>query len=57
MSFIDEKDIPTSLLLPSDDKLEADQAIGDLKAYAFITQRGEVFARYSPTRSIVLREH
>ena len=41
MSFLAEKDIPASLLPPADDELEADKAIGALKAYAFITQREE----------------
>ncbi len=39
MSFLSEKDIPISLFPPADDELEADEAIGALKAYAFITQR------------------
>ena len=41
MCFLAEKDIPASLLPPADDELEADEAIGTLKAYAFITQREE----------------
>jgi hypothetical protein len=41
MSFFAEKDIPKSLLPPADDELQKDEAIGVLKAYAFITQRGE----------------
>ena len=40
MSFLAEKDIPAPLLPPAD-KLDRDEAIGTLKAYAFITQRGE----------------
>ncbi|RFU73729.1 kinesin light chain [Trichoderma arundinaceum] len=38
MSIFAEKDIPKSLLPPSK-RLEATEAIGTLKAYAFITQR------------------
>ncbi len=41
MSFLAEKDIPRSLLPSVDEELDADEAIGTLKAYAFITQRGE----------------
>ncbi len=41
MSFFAEKDIPRSLLPPADDELQVDEAIGVLKAYAFITQRKE----------------
>ncbi|KAF7118673.1 hypothetical protein CNMCM5793_008211 [Aspergillus hiratsukae] len=37
--FLAEKDIPISLLPPASDQLEADEAIGILKAYAFITNR------------------
>ncbi|KAF7136892.1 hypothetical protein CNMCM5793_006507 [Aspergillus hiratsukae] len=37
--FLAEKDIPVSLLPPASDQLEADEAIGILKAYAFITSR------------------
>lgn len=37
--FLAEKDIPVSLLPPATDQLEADEAIGILKAYAFITNR------------------
>lgn len=37
--FFAEKDIPTSLLRRADDGLQFDEAIGVLKAYAFITQR------------------
>ncbi|KAI1132527.1 hypothetical protein F5Y10DRAFT_196580 [Nemania abortiva] len=42
MSFIAEKGIPRSLLplVTGTDELQADEAIGILKAYAFITQRG-----------------
>ncbi|RYP06025.1 hypothetical protein DL765_009639 [Monosporascus sp. GIB2] len=39
MCFLSEKEIPRVLLPPADDELEADEAIGTLKAYAFITQR------------------
>lgn len=40
MSFLAEKEIPRSLLPAADtSKLQADEAIGVLKAYAFITQR------------------
>ncbi|GFF32215.1 hypothetical protein IFM61606_02474 [Aspergillus udagawae] len=35
--FLAEKQIPISLLPPASDQLEADEAIGILKAYAFIT--------------------
>jgi tetratricopeptide (TPR) repeat protein len=38
MCFLAEKDIPMSLLPPADE-LEAEEAIGTLKAYAFITER------------------
>lgn len=37
--FLAEKDIPISLLPPASDQLDADEAIGILKAYAFITNR------------------
>ena len=40
MSFMAEKDIPRTLL-PAGDELEVDEAIGTLKAYAFITERGQ----------------
>ncbi|KAM0520541.1 hypothetical protein ACHAPE_002935 [Trichoderma viride] len=39
MCFLAEKEIPASLLWTADDELEADEAIGALKAYAFITER------------------
>ncbi|KAK6444220.1 hypothetical protein FP744_10000468 [Trichoderma asperellum] len=39
MCFFAEKEIPASLLRTADDELEADEAIGALKAYAFITER------------------
>ena len=39
MYFPGEKDIPASSLLPADNELEAAEATGTLKAYAFITQR------------------
>ncbi|KAL7917916.1 hypothetical protein ACQKWADRAFT_324255 [Trichoderma austrokoningii] len=39
MCFLAEKEIPASLLWEADDELEADEAIGALKAYAFITER------------------
>ncbi|KAK4164715.1 phosphorylase superfamily [Cladorrhinum sp. PSN259] len=39
--FLGEKDIPLSLLPPTDDELEVDEAIATLKAYAFIIPRGE----------------
>ncbi|KAL6408074.1 kinesin light chain [Ilyonectria robusta] len=40
MSFLAEKDIPKNLLHShDDDELEMDEAIGVLKAYAFVTQR------------------
>ncbi len=49
MSFLAEKDIPASLLPPAggkledneDDALEKEEAIGILKAYAFISERTE----------------
>ena len=34
-----EKDIPVSLLPPGEDELEADEAIGTLKGYAFVLER------------------
>ncbi|GIK03993.1 hypothetical protein Aspvir_008068 [Aspergillus viridinutans] len=37
--FLAGKEIPVSLLPPASDQLEADEAIGILKAYAFITNR------------------
>ncbi|KAK3382112.1 hypothetical protein B0T24DRAFT_660893 [Lasiosphaeria ovina] len=39
MSFLSEKDIPRDLLPPGDGELEMDEAIGLLKAYAFISER------------------
>ncbi|RYP33540.1 hypothetical protein DL767_004715 [Monosporascus sp. MG133] len=39
MCFLGEKEIPRVLLPSADDELEADEAIGTLKAYAFITHR------------------
>ncbi|KAK4233068.1 acyl transferase/acyl hydrolase/lysophospholipase [Achaetomium macrosporum] len=39
MSLLAEKEIPKSLLPPGKSELEADEAIGTLKAYAFITER------------------
>ncbi|RYC80729.1 hypothetical protein BFJ63_vAg16388 [Fusarium oxysporum f. sp. narcissi] len=39
MCFLAEKDIPVLLLPPADDEIDADEAIGTLKAYAFISQR------------------
>ncbi|KAJ6439011.1 hypothetical protein O9K51_08415 [Purpureocillium lavendulum] len=39
MSLLAEKDIPKSILPSGDDKLERDEAIGELTAYAFITER------------------
>ncbi|KAH7143372.1 P-loop containing nucleoside triphosphate hydrolase protein [Fusarium sp. MPI-SDFR-AT-0072] len=39
MCFLAEKDIPVSLLPPADDEIDADEAIGTLKAYAFISKR------------------
>ena len=39
MSFLAEKEVPKSLLPPGKSDLEADEAIGTLKAYAFITER------------------
>jgi tetratricopeptide (TPR) repeat protein len=39
MSFLAEKEIPKSLLPPGKSALEANEAIGTLKAYAFITER------------------
>ncbi|GAB1310659.1 hypothetical protein MFIFM68171_00869 [Madurella fahalii] len=39
MSFLAEKEIPKSLLPLGNRDLEADEAIGTLKAYAFITER------------------
>ena len=37
--FFAEKDIPMSLLPQVDDELDSEEAMGTLKAYAFITQR------------------
>lgn len=34
-----EKDIPVSLLPPGDNELQEDEAIGTLKAYAFVAER------------------
>ncbi|KAK4031660.1 kinesin light chain [Parachaetomium inaequale] len=39
MSFLAEKEIPKTLLPPGNSVLEAYEAIGTLKAYAFITER------------------
>ncbi|OWT42405.1 kinesin light chain 3 [Pochonia chlamydosporia 170] len=39
LCFLGEKDIPTSLLPPPESELDMDEAIGTLRAYAFITQR------------------
>ncbi|SCO92473.1 uncharacterized protein FRV6_16601 [Fusarium oxysporum] len=39
MCFLAEKDIPLSLLPPADNEIDADEAMGTLEAYAFITQR------------------
>ncbi|KAK5214570.1 hypothetical protein LTR72_012257, partial [Exophiala xenobiotica] len=39
--FLVEKDIPVSLFLSGHDELEVDEAIGTLKAYAYITEREE----------------
>ncbi|KAM7207997.1 hypothetical protein V8F06_014959, partial [Rhypophila decipiens] len=39
MCFLVEKDIPQSLLPPAPSKIDALEAIGTLKAYAFVTQR------------------
>jgi len=39
--FLAGKEIPLSLLPPVDDELEVAEAIGTLKAYAFITEREE----------------
>ncbi|ORY58756.1 P-loop containing nucleoside triphosphate hydrolase protein [Pseudomassariella vexata] len=39
--FLAEKDIPVALLPLGEDVLEEDKAIGTLKGYAFITQRGD----------------
>jgi hypothetical protein len=41
MAFLAEKDIPRHLLPPTDDELGACEAIGMLKAYAFITERAD----------------
>lgn len=37
--FLAENNIPVSLLPPGDDELQGDEAIGILKAYAFVTKR------------------
>ncbi|KAI6082449.1 hypothetical protein F4821DRAFT_215546 [Hypoxylon rubiginosum] len=39
--YLAEEDIPISLLPPGEDELEADEAIGILKGYAFIIERNE----------------
>ncbi|OWT42400.1 phosphorylase superfamily [Pochonia chlamydosporia 170] len=39
LCLLGEKDIPTSLLPPPESELDMDEAIGTLRAYAFITQR------------------
>ncbi|KAM3465184.1 hypothetical protein MY5147_009336 [Beauveria neobassiana] len=39
ISFLSEKNIPRSLLPDEDDELEADEALGTLQAYAFVTER------------------
>ncbi|UKZ68974.1 uncharacterized protein TrAtP1_009993 [Trichoderma atroviride] len=39
MCFLAEKEIPASLVWTADDGLEADEAMGALKAYAFIAER------------------
>lgn len=39
LCFLAEKGIPRSLIPQAQDEIEADEAIGTLKAYAFITQR------------------
>ncbi len=39
MCFVAEKEIPALLLRGADEELEADEAIGALKAYAFIIER------------------
>ncbi|KAL1994732.1 hypothetical protein VTN49DRAFT_919 [Thermomyces lanuginosus] len=41
MCFLSEKDIPQSLLPPAGDAIEMEDAIGTLKAYAFVTEREE----------------
>ena len=41
LCFLSEKDIPIALLPPAGDELEAEEAIGTLKAYAFVTPRKE----------------
>ncbi|KAJ0130340.1 putative oxidoreductase EphD [Fusarium oxysporum f. sp. albedinis] len=41
MCFLAEKEIPASLLPPADDEMERDEAIGILKAYAFVSERSE----------------
>ncbi|KAI0159859.1 hypothetical protein GGR52DRAFT_582588 [Hypoxylon sp. FL1284] len=39
--YLAEKDVPISLLPPGEDELEADEAIGILKGYAFVIERNE----------------
>ncbi|GKT67553.1 kinesin light chain [Colletotrichum tofieldiae] len=39
--YLADRDIPRDLLPPGDDKMDTDEAIGTLKAYAFILQRGD----------------
>ncbi|KAI6080516.1 hypothetical protein F4821DRAFT_55383 [Hypoxylon rubiginosum] len=40
--YLAEKDVPISLLPPGENKLEADEAIGILKGYAFVIERNEL---------------
>ncbi|KAK5215165.1 hypothetical protein LTS03_011272 [Exophiala xenobiotica] len=42
ISFLVEKDIPISLFWHGEDELAVDEAIGTLKAYAFITEREDL---------------
>ncbi|KAK4160854.1 hypothetical protein QBC43DRAFT_244760 [Cladorrhinum sp. PSN259] len=56
ISFLSEKDIPKSLLPAGYNKLEADEAFGTLKAYAFINQRTDI-GRFDIHRLVRLAMH
>ncbi len=56
ISFLSEKDIPRSLLPAGDNELEADEAFGTLKAYAFINERIDT-GRFDIHRLVQLAMH
>ncbi len=56
ISFLSEKDIPKLLLPVGDDELEADEALGTLKAYAFINERMDT-GRFDIHRLVRLTMH